>query len=122
MPPPSTPWNPSKGVSLLIGLATLWPPIYLVLFLSTIGFLFVEHGNQAGFGWFKYIFPLHCLTMLLSFGLTAVYIVHAFKTDRFAPDKRVLWVIILFMGNMLAFPIYWWLYLRPGAAPPDAAA
>src|SRR5215212_8602476 len=103
----SEPWNPSRRVSLLVGLATLWPPIYLLLFVGSIGFAFLRStggsNQQAELAIFRYIFPLHCLTMLLSFGLTAVYIVHAFRTDRFPPEKRVLWVIILFMGNMLAF-------------------
>ena len=42
---------------------------------------------------------LHCGTMLLTFGLVGVSIVHLFRT-----------------GNMLAFPIYWYLYMwrQPG--------
>lgn len=65
---------------------------------------------------FKYIFPLHCATMLLMFGLTAAYIVHVFRSDQLPADKRTLWVIVLFMGNMLAFPVYWWFYIRPGSS------
>jgi hypothetical protein len=115
------PWNPSKSTRVLIGIATLWPPVYLVLFMASIGFSFFWFGSQPAkqshlnVDFFKYIFPLHCLTMLLSFGLTAVYIVHAFRNDALRQETRILWVIILFMGNMLAFPVYWWIYLRPGA-------
>jgi hypothetical protein len=93
----SEPWNPSKRTRILIGLLTLWPPIYLALFMASIGFSFFLFGNTShnkpNVDVFKYIFPLHCFTML--------------------QDTRVL--IILFMGNMLAFPVYWWLYLRPGS-------
>lgn len=119
------PWNPSKSTRILIGIATLWPPIYLFLFMATIGFSFfwIGHGAKKPphFDLFMYIFPLHCLTMLLSFALTAVYVVHAFKSAQLKQDTRILWVIILFMGNMLAFPVYWWIYLRPGAPRSDAS-
>jgi len=108
----------------LIGAATLWPPVYLVLFLSVIGLSFfsIQHpGHPPPTGVFAFIFPLHCLTMILSFALTAVYIVHAVRNDRLTQEMRIIWIIILFMGNLIAFPVYWWLYLRPGAEnPPEA--
>jgi hypothetical protein len=61
--------------------------------------------------------------MLVTFALLALYVVHAFKTDRLASDKKVLWVIVLFLGNLVAFPIYWYLYMwraerRAGFSPP----
>ena len=124
MPDPQ-PWNPTKGTRILIGIATLWPPVYFVLFLASIGLAFTTVGQspnrQAFPDVFKFIFPLHCFTMLLSFALMAVYIVHAFKNSRFTQEMRILWVIILFMGNMLAFPVYWWLYLRPGGTNAGSA-
>jgi hypothetical protein len=45
-----------------------------------------------------------------------------FRNDGLPQDNRTLWVIILFLGNMLAFPVYWWLYLRPGRAPESQRA
>jgi threonine/homoserine/homoserine lactone efflux protein len=121
MPDPK-PWNPTKGTRILIGIATLWPPVYFFLFLASIGFVFTSaSANKQGFpDIFKVIFPLHCFTMLLSFALMAVYVVHAFRNSRFTQEMRILWVIILFMGNMFAFPVYWWLYLRPSG--PDAGS
>ena len=55
--------------------------------------------------------------MALGFALIAVYVVHAVRSDQFTQEMRIVWVIILFMGNMLAFPVYWWLYLRPWKRP-----
>ena len=114
--PESQPWNPSAKTRILIGVATLWPPIYFVLFMMMVGSFFWlgdPSRKNAGAVLLKYIFPLHCFTMLLSLALTAIYVIHAFKSDQFRQETRVLWVIILFMGNMFAFPVYWWLYLRP---------
>jgi hypothetical protein len=124
--PDTAPWNPTKSTRILIGIATLWPPIYFALFIASMGLIFASANHsaksQAFPDAFKYIFPLHCFTMLLSFALTAVYIVHAFRNSGFTQEMRILWVIILFMGNMFAFPVYWWLYLRPGAGAGSSPA
>jgi hypothetical protein len=114
------PWKPSKPVAYLLAVLTAWPPIYFVLFMSFMAFAFASFGQRAGkapqVDWFMLIFPAHLLTMVLMFALTAVYVVHAFRNDELASDKRTLWVIILFFGNMLAFPVYWWFYVRPNRA------
>jgi hypothetical protein len=41
------------------------------------------------------------------------------------PNERAIWVLILFIGNALALPIYWWLFVwnegraeAPLQAPP----
>jgi len=116
----SLPWKPSKGIAYLLGLLTIWPPVYFCLFMSFIAFSFMSFGRGPGkpppLDLFRFIFPLHILTMLLMFVLTAVYVVHAFRTDEITADKRTLWVIVLFFGNMLAFPVYWWFHLRPSRA------
>ena len=111
------PWRPSKSTVYIVGALTAWPPIYFVLFISFLFFTFSSVGRGSGeaqsFDLFRLIFPLHLLTMVLMFALTAVYIVHAFRSDELPADRWTLWVIVLFLGNMLAFPVYWWLYLRP---------
>jgi hypothetical protein len=116
------PWKPTKPVAYLLAALTVWGPVYMVLFLTFMMFMFTSFGSHPGKSGppdlFMYIFPLHLLTMLLMFALTAAYIVHAFRNDELAPDRRILWVIILFMGNMFAFPVYWWLYIRPSRPMP----
>jgi hypothetical protein len=115
------PWNPSTGTRVLIGLATLWPLVYFGFFMASIGLSFwLRDATRAdrGVDFLKYIFPLHCFTMLVSFALMAIYVVHAFRSPHLRQDTRILWVIILFMGNLFAFPVYWWLYLRPSSRLP----
>jgi hypothetical protein len=122
MTPATQPWNPSKGVRLLIGAATAWPIIYFGLFMSFIGFSFLRFSKTPPARpdmfekMFAFLFPVHCLTMLVTFALMAVYIIHAVRNDRLTQEMRIVWLIILFMGNMFAFPVYWWFHLRPGAA------
>jgi hypothetical protein len=111
----TSPWRPSRPVTILIGFLTLLPIIYFIFFFILMFSAFASVGATSGkgapFDMFRYIFPLHLGAMLLMVVLMAVYIVHAFRTDRIPDDRRVVWVIILFMGNMIAFPIYWYLYL-----------
>ena len=118
-----TPWRPSRGTVVAIGLLTLWPLLYMGLFLSFFVYMFTSmaHQQQGPPAFFMYIFPLHCFTMLLMFALTGVYVFHAYKTDQIPADKRVLWVVILFFGNMVAFPIYWYLYMWRATVPPRDA-
>jgi hypothetical protein len=44
-------------------------------------------------------------------GLTVFYMVNVFRNDRVDKDKKVLWAVVIFMGNMIAMPIYWYLYI-----------
>jgi hypothetical protein len=127
---PAEPWRPSRFTAILLAVLTIWPFIYIGLFFAMFFFMWVSFGttNQRNEppDLFKYIFPLHCSTMLLIFGLVAVYVIHAYRTDAIPNDKKVLWVVILFLGNMLAFPIYWYLFIwrETSAAtrrPPESA-
>ncbi len=110
----SGPWQPSRPATIAIGLLSVWPFLYMGLFFAAFAYMWYStpHRGQSGEPViFKYIFALHCLTILLMFVLIGIYVFHAYKTDRIANDKKVLWVVILFLGNLMAFPIYWYLYM-----------
>jgi hypothetical protein len=120
----------SKFSKILLAIATVWPFFYMIIFfvfaLSMI-FLAPRAGGEGGPALFMIIFPLHLLTMLLIMGLTVFYIVNVFKNERVEKDKKVLWAVVLFMGNMIAMPIYWYLYIwseekRPSVGSNDRRA
>jgi hypothetical protein len=103
-----------KPGKLFVGALTLWPLIYMVLFFififSTI--LFPPEPTEGGFQpIFAMIFGLHLLTMLIIMGLTVFYMVDVFRNNRVDKDKKVLWAVVIFLGNMIAMPIYWYLYI-----------
>ena len=103
----------SKTAKILLGIATLWPCAYMVLFFLFIfsTMLFGPGGSETGMPVaFVAIFALHLLTMLIIMALTVFYMVNVFKNDRVEKDKKVLWAIVIFMGNVIAMPIYWYLY------------
>ena len=117
-----------KPTKILLGLASLWPFVYMILFFVFIlasFFLSASGGQQSGPPLlFLIIFPLHLLTMLWIMALTVFYMVNVFRNERVDKDKKVLWAVVLFMGNIIAMPIYWYLYIwkepavsLPGRAP-----
>jgi hypothetical protein len=108
-----------KPLAILIGLFTIWPIIYLLLFMVffvVMAFTIFQHApqHQSGPGFFPYIVIPHVGTMLLMFALMAFYIVHVFKNAALKDDRRVLWAVVLFMGLPFSAPVYWWLFIwRP---------
>ncbi|MCI0483002.1 MAG: hypothetical protein L0Y78_00270, partial [candidate division NC10 bacterium] len=107
----------NKAVKIILGAATLWPLVHLVLFLGFIlsqFFLFSHKGSRppaAIEGWFYVLFALPLVTLLWIVALLIIYIVNVFRNDRVPQDKRARWAVTLFLGNMIAMPIYWYLYI-----------
>lgn len=107
----------SKTGKQLLGLATILPFGYIIFFFVAIfsAFLFESTGLIA------VIFPLHILMMLLITALTVFYIVDIFRNNRVDKDKKALWAIVIFMGSIIAMPIYWYMYFwkeQPAADAP----
>lgn len=104
-----------RSSKILLGAATIWPSFYLVLFFAFMVLMFLAVGGDPNDGTTPFLivlmFPLHLLTMLLIMGLTIFYIVNVFRNDRVVKDMKVLWAVVIFMGNIIAMPIYWYLYI-----------
>ncbi len=106
----------SRGNAIILGVFTAWPFLYMFLFMGTIfatvmGDFMGREPSDGRRMMFMIIFPLHLLTMLEIFALQVIYIVYLFKTDRIAQDKKALWAVVLFLGNMIAMPVFWYLYI-----------
>jgi hypothetical protein len=105
----------SKLLAILIGLFTVWPPVYMLIFFSFILGSFMRLTNSKDpadpFRSFRLLMAAHLATMLIMMVLLVFYIVHVFKNPALVGDKRVLWAVVLFMGNIVAMPIYWFLYV-----------
>lgn len=114
----------SKPLKLLIGALTVWPCLYLLLFLAVFAFMFLSLGRaglapspaeiQQGFA---VLFILHFATMVLVLGLMAFYIVHLFQAASVPQDRKVLWAVILFLGNVVAMPVYWYMHVWRDPTP-----
>jgi len=114
-----------KPTKVLLGLATLWPFFYLILFFVVIFSTVVFRPGSGESGpppLIALILPLHLFTMLAVMGLMVFYIVNVFRNDRVDKDQKALWAVVLFMGNMIAMPIYWYLYIWREPPAADSAA
>ena len=106
----------TRGKAITLAVFTAWPILYMALFMCALFVMIMSDfagGSHAArpSTTMMIIFPLHLLTMLEIFVLLVIYIVHVFKTERIAQDKKALWAVVLFLGNMIAMPIYWYLYI-----------
>ncbi len=106
----------TKPMKVFLGFLSFWPLMYFLLFF--LFFLTVFIGGFTGtlsdktiFPLFFVLFSLHLTTILLIFGLLIYYIVHLFKNDRVPDNLKALWAVVLFFGNFISFPVYWFLYI-----------
>jgi len=80
--------------------------VWLVLTLAPFVYLFVADLDTSEWG--------YLIAVVTSYCLVAVYIIYLFKTDHVAKDKKALWAVVLFLANLVAMPVFWFLYVwRP---------
>lgn len=96
---------------VVLGILSIWPLIYIFL---AIMFIFSGIINHLSIGSseekFLFVSIVHIATILEIFGLMAFYIYWIFKTNLIAGDKKALWAVVLFCANMIAIPVFWYLY------------
>lgn len=116
-----------KPTKVILGVATLWPIVYVFLFMALFfsAILFGPGPAESGSGTHPLMalfVGVHLLTMLLILALTVFYIVDIFRNERVEKDKKALWAVVIFLGNVIAMPIYWYLYIWKAAnvaSPPS---
>lgn len=120
----------SQGNKLLLGFLAFFPIVYLVGFvlymLVMVGAMFrdLNDPDPSAMLWFFssffLIFGLHMLAVLVTIVQFVVYLVLALQNPRLVGDQRLIWIVVILLGGMLAAPAYW--YLQIWKQPPEAAA
>lgn len=101
-----------KSKTLTLAAFTIWPIAYMFIFMASTAFsFFFASGSNQMPPLFNIIVMLHFVTMLEIIALLVYYIHHLFKTDAIPQDKKALWAVVLFMGNVIAMPVYWYLHI-----------
>lgn len=111
----------TRGKKIALAVATAWPPLYMILFLSVFVLTFLSFATMTKGAAgpkemptpFLVIFPLHVVTMLLGMGLLVIYVLHALQNERLDQNTRLLWAVLMFVGNYIAMPIYFCKYVLP---------
>ncbi len=130
--------NLSKTQKILLGIASGWPVVYIFLFVAFIFVMVAMPTGGAGGegelnplfgGGFVVLFLIHMITIFLTLALTVFYIVHAVKNTKLDSNMRIVWIVLFFLGGMVAHPVYWYLQIwkepQPSVgqlAPPPASS
>lgn len=101
----------SKPAKILVLILTIFPLIYMGLFLAMIAATFTSRHEPDLFSHFGIFMAIHIGVILLMFALLAFYIVFLFKTNAVKNDMKALWAIVLFFGGPIAMPVFWYLYI-----------
>lgn len=137
---PTPAWPRTPGQRKLLGALTVWPLLYMVLFMSSFFlFFFLDFalfgvsalaaaaaGDAApqlgGLDAALFLVPLlllplffvaHLFTMVLIIGLKVFFCRHAFQNPALKSDDRTLIFLgLLFLGVVGGFTWYWHRYLR----------
>ena len=113
----------SRPIAILVLLATFVPIVYMIGFAATVfmAFLGTFDGNDDK-SQFRILLLLHFLCIIWVWSLIAVYLVFLFKSKAVPKDQKALWAVVLLMTNMMAMPVFWYLYIWPSTkAPPPTA-
>ena len=106
----------NKPTKLLLGLATLLPLAYVIflfvsLFIHFTSMIFRIPARDIFVEWFDPMFIVHLGAMLWIMVLTVIYMVHIAKNAVLKNEMKAIWVMAVFMVNIFAMPIYWYLYI-----------
>lgn len=113
-----------KSTKVCLGIATIWPILYIFTFIAVIVLtlaLVPENGppgsDPSGPGsiWlpigFLGLLAVHLLTALDVLALKVFYIVRVFKTEQLDQNMRLMWTLLLVFATILAEPVFWYLYI-----------
>jgi len=100
---------------LLLGLLSVTP---LVIVLFVFGTALASAGAGSGVGILAadsdagfFLFLALCVGLgLFSMALVVYYMVFIFRSDRVKAEHKALWAIVLFMGNAIGIPLFWYFY------------
>jgi hypothetical protein len=101
----------SRKLALLWGaLATaplLYKCLYVVAALNT-----VAPGGVATPEDIARLQRLHAVEIamnVLALGLVVSFLVYVFRSEHVPSNRKALWAVVLFLGNILAMPVFWYL-------------
>jgi hypothetical protein len=106
-----------KFGKLVLGLISVWPILYMVLFIVFIcGVMMIpsmHEGSESegpGFGMIGF-FAVHGFTMLLMLFLLTFYIIHTIRNPKLEGLDMLVWILILAMLGIITIPIYWYVHI-----------
>lgn len=127
----------SKPLRILVGLATFWYALYLLLTIGGIvlffGYVFVSllAGGESVSNLrivfteilsLEFMLPLHLCSLSLEVVLLIFYLIHTIKNTKASDSMRILLGLGHLFLPFFAMPIYYYLYIWREHPPEWAAA
>ena len=120
-----------KSTRIWLGIATIWPFLYIGLFfVVVVSFILLAPntpasapGQESPLGalfpvGFIALFVVNLLTILGHLALTVFYIIRVIKSEQLDQNLKIAWMLLLFFVGMLVQPVFWYLYIwREQPAP-----
>ena len=105
----------TEGQRKLTGVLTLPPLAYLLLFLTTpLGNIFSYNLTAPETpGWVLIATAFHFFMFLYSAFVFAFCMLHLLGDGRAGKTVKLLWGLLLVVGNVFVFPLYWFFRVRP---------
>jgi len=122
-----------KSTKIWLGIATIWPIVYMLLFFVVIFSVVIVgafnpdspapvDNSPASILFpigFMGFFVLHMLTIMGMLALTVFYVIRVFKTEQLDQNMKIMWMLLFFFMGMIAQPLFWYLYIwreAPGSS------
>ena len=74
-------------------------------------FLAITTDRYPSFESFTSLMFVHSAIVLPVMGLLAFYLWFLFDTDRIAAERKPLWAVVLFLGNVIAMSVFWYIHI-----------
>jgi hypothetical protein len=109
----------SKSQKTLLGLLTIWPLVYIVLFVGVwfatfSGILLSALGvPPLGLVAVCFIIPVHIATMLLIVVMTVFWGIEVYEDPVLVGDKKVLWMVVVLLGGPVGQFIHFYVNVWP---------
>jgi hypothetical protein len=112
----------TRGKTITLGVFTALPLLYIiffmVFFIGTFVGVFtsvisneIEINNEVDIvnKMFLIIFPIHFAVFFGTMVLLVIYIVDVFRNKNIKESERILWLLVLLFGSLIAMPVYWYI-------------
>lgn len=109
----------NRPTAILLGAFAFLPLIDLALLLGYIvPRVNALAGNSAEatryFTWFNIAFWSQVSMFGISLALIGLFAVLAYRVDTVPPRQRSTWILLVTFGNLLAIPVFWYVYIWHG--------
>ncbi len=112
----------NRPFALFLLALTLVPLADMVYFIAFPDFPRPTSSHEEARAQVALMFQVQAAVMIECWALVIAYIVYVFKTRHVPAEKKALWAAVLLFGNIIAMPVFWFLYVWRPLRSPNASA